>query len=65
MLNGRPLMTLVGEQEQWHRKLRSYLQQIILLEKLPIIFTYLSSVEIGLVLIYMDLPILRFHQQLS
>ena len=31
---------------------------------LPIIFTYLS-VEIGLVPIYMDLPILRFHQLLS
>jgi hypothetical protein len=30
---------------------------------LPIIFTYLS-VEIGLVPMYMDLPILRFHQLL-
>jgi hypothetical protein len=31
---------------------------------LPIIFTYLS-VKIRLVPIYMDLPILRFHQLLS
>ena len=34
VLNDPPFMTLVGEQEQWHIKLRSYQQQIIFIEKL-------------------------------
>ena len=54
-------MTLVGEQEQWHRKLptrNNIYRKVNFI--LPIIFTYLS-VKIRLVPIYMDLPILRFH----
>jgi hypothetical protein len=57
-------MTLVGEQEQCHRKWSLNLHQIMCIDKAPIIFTYVS-VEIGLVPIYVDLSILRFHQLLS